>query len=210
METRGFRSLALRTFVAAAITAALMPLFVLGFVLSRFGGTATLPADCALVFGAAVHGKEMGDELAGPGIARRVSTAADLYHKKLIKKLFLSGGKGSGTYITEAQVMKSYAEQRGVEAGDMILEGDSTSTWENIHNTRPLMAGCRTVVGISDRYHLARIEFLAGKQGWGLKTYPAAMHATIGFEAWSVVRETLAILFYAFQPADAVIPRTPN
>jgi len=171
------------------------------YVVTRFSGSATLPADCAIVFGAAVHslyddqGKLIGSR-AGPGITRRIETAVDLYQKKYIRTLYLTGGKGGGMLQSEAGVMRDYALKAGVSAGDLVIEDQAKSTWENLVFTRPLLKDCSTVVGISDSYHLARIELLAHKQGWELPTVPSAWSAGFWFESRSVLREALGILFY--------------
>ncbi|MDB4979171.1 MAG: hypothetical protein JWM56_1357 [Candidatus Peribacteria bacterium] len=167
-----------------------------------FGGNATLPADCGMVFGAAVHavigadGTIMGD-VSGPGIRRRVRTAADLYKKGQIQKLFMSGGKGNASQASEAEIMRAEALKMGVPASRIVTEDLSRSTWENLKNTRPLTAGCKTVIGISDRYHLARIRQLATQQGWRvLEIYPASTHAAPYFELRSILREGVGMVWY--------------
>jgi uncharacterized SAM-binding protein YcdF (DUF218 family) len=195
----------LRRIFLSLLTLCVLGLVLLGgvsaYVVSRFDGTATLPADCALVFGATVHavfeeGEVVGAE-AGPGIARRMETAVDLYRQNMIKTLFLSGGKGDGMLASEAAVMKQYALDRGVQEGDLVTEESATSTRENIQLTKPLMAGCRSVVGISDAYHLARIEFLARQENWTLPTVPSSYRPIWPFELKSVIREALGILYYS-------------
>ena len=195
--------------VSIACIFSLLLLCVLGFislvllVVLSFGGTATFPADCAVVFGAAVH----RNSTAGPGIIRRVRTATDLYNNKQVNTLYFTGGFGS-TYQekSEAMVMKELALKNGVKDKDIVLEERSTSTWENLVYTGPMVQDCESVVGISDRYHLARIRFLAKKQGWGsLQTHPATWHASVPFEIYSVIRETLGFVYYSiFTPGETL------
>jgi len=174
----------------------LIMFFLLGIVVFSFDGTAEeFPADCAVVFGAAVH---RGD-IAGPGILRRVGTAVDLYKKGDVKRLFLTGGMGTSPYQTksEAQVMRDVALDLGVDDSDIVLEEKSQSTWENIGFTKLLSRNCTSVIGVSDRYHLARIRFIARKQGWeSLQTFPATVHPSFFFEANSVLREVLGLGYY--------------
>lgn len=166
------------------------------FVIAGYPGDAKLPADCALVFGAAVH----GNDDAGPGIARRVDTAADLYKKHKVKKLILSGGKGNASQDSEAEVMRKVALRDGVDPADVILEDHSTSTAENIRLSKPLTGGCSSTVAVSDRYHLARIGYLARHLDWPtLKTFPAYRHADRLFEARNVFRESAALLVSVFR-----------
>lgn len=189
-----WRGLLLLLIVVASISA-LCLLLVGGSYLQvteHFKGRGTLPVECALVFGAAVYGN-----LPGPAIVRRVSTAAALYRNKQIQTLILSGGRGEGNRQSESQVMKTEALRQGVDADDIVIEDQSHSTWENLLYSKNLTSQCSSVVGISDGYHLARIELIAERQGWGeLQTIPADEHPTSASEQKSVVRETFAYLYY--------------
>ncbi len=164
-------------------------------VMLSFDGSASFPAECGIVFGAAVH----RDSTAGPGILRRVGAASDLYKEGQLKRLYLTGGMGSPFQEkSEAEVMKEIAIGQGIDPADIILEEESTSTWQNLRFTKPLTEDCESIVGISDRYHLARISFLAKKQGWGsLMTHPAPASTSTHFELWNVVREALGIGYYS-------------
>ena len=159
---------------------------LIGHVISHFDGNAVFPADCALVFGAAVHG--IGT--AGPGITRRVTTAANLYHEDKVQKIILTGGKGDENKESEAHVMRKVALLHGVDPEDIVLEEQATSTIENIMLTTPLLTDCKSIVGISDRYHLARIAYLGD-----IQTYPADKLPTRAFEIRAVLREVAAFLY---------------
>lgn len=45
--------------------------------------------------------------------------------------VIVSGGKGDGENISEAEAMKRYLVSHGVDEGRIITEDKSTSTWEN-------------------------------------------------------------------------------
>ena len=151
---------------------------------------------CGIVFGAAVRG---GSE-AGPGILRRVQAAADLYHQGSIQTIILTGGKGSQIQESEAAVMQKVAMRLGIDSEDLILEDQATSTWENLAFTKELIGDCSSIVAISDRYHLARIEYLAELQGWGnLRTLPAGRVPLVSFEVRAVVREALGHIYYTLR-----------
>ncbi|MDP6575270.1 MAG: YdcF family protein [Candidatus Peribacteraceae bacterium] len=167
-------------------------------VIMNFDGTSPeYPVDCAIVFGAAV-GK---GSTPGPGINRRVQTAAELYKKNYVKKIIMSGGKGSEWVESEAEVMRKVGMLEGINPEDILLEDKSRSTWENIKYSKPLLESgvydCTAKVGISDRYHLARISLLARKQGIdGFDTHPASVKAPFAFEMMSVLREALGVIYY--------------
>lgn len=176
----------------------LILVFLCGYVVTQFDGDAKFPADCGIVFGAAVR----GGEYAGPGILRRTRTAAALYKNGQLEKIFVVGGKGSGNTESEAAVMKQVAIDNGVSSNDIIMEDESTSTWENLQNVRPLLEGCDSIIGISDRYHLARIDFLAYKQGIDLMIHPSDVNVISKvFELRNVVREAVGILYYSIVPS---------
>jgi len=168
-------------------------------IITQFDGSdPEFPIDCAVVFGAAV-GK---GSTPGPGIIRRTETAARLYKEGKVNKLILTGGKGSKWQEeSEAEVMRKVAMISGVAPEDIVLEEESTSTWENLENVKELgVDECTTNLGISDRYHLARINYLANLQEWGiLETYPADIKSNIHFELVSVIRETFGFVFYALR-----------
>lgn len=175
---------------------------VAAIVLGSARGSYQLPADCALVFGAAVY----GHNVPGPAIVRRISTAAALYKEGSVRRLILSGGVGRGNRESEASVMRLQAMDRGVDARDIVLEEQAHSTWENILYTRPLTDNCNSVIGVSDGYHLARIDLLAWRQGWKeLQTYPAVERPPEESERRSQIREIFAYMYYLLY-LDVLLP----
>lgn len=161
-------------------------------VWEAFLGDAVFPADCGLVFGAAVHRSDDP----GPGIMRRTTTAARLVREGNVERLILSGGRGTTSVESEAAVMRGVAMRKGIDPEVITLEEESTSTWENLVHSRPLVADCVSIVGISDRYHLARIQYLAARQGWGtLPVYPADTPPDDLFLWKSVIREVFAMFY---------------
>ncbi len=164
-----------------------------GTILWHRGGTSDGTAECAMVFGAAVRGADM----AGPGINRRLGTAVRLYQEGKITRLILSGGKGSQEQESEAAVMRDVAVKAGVPLSALLLEETSHSTLENLTNSLPLLTDCDTIVGVSDGYHLARIEMLADQVGLPhLRTIPADRSPNLTFELKSIGREVAAYLWY--------------
>ncbi|MEI8230079.1 MAG: YdcF family protein [Candidatus Peregrinibacteria bacterium] len=173
---------------------------VLLFIISQFNGTTDFQIftngggeRCALVFGAAIH----KGALPGPAIIRRVETAVRLYREKILEHIVLSGGKGSGEVTSESKVMRDVALKSGIPAGDITIEEQSRTTWENLVYSRSLVASCSQIVGISDRYHLARIRLFSSAMGYSnLSTYPSDAESSPWFESQSTLREALAILYY--------------
>ncbi len=173
------------------------------YVLDRFDGNAVLPADCAIVFGTAVRPVVQDGKIVytapGPGIIRRISAAADLYRAGKVKKVYLTGGLGEGMAESEARVMRRMAVVKGIALEDTRVEEESRSTWENIANTFPLMERCGSIVGVSDRYHLARIGLIAERAGRRISLYPAEPIPGRRFEAWSTLREAAGVMLLVLQ-----------
>lgn len=172
-------------------------LCLIGYVIWHFEGNAELPAECGLVFGAAVHSRANP----GPAIERRVETAVRLVKEGTLSRIFFTGGKGSELQESEAFVMRKFAMLQGIDPAIITLEERSKSTWQNLQNSKSLVEDCESVIAISDRYHLARIELLADMQGWeNLHTYPADRTTTRDFETRSIIREAMGIVYYKVIP----------
>lgn len=150
------------------------------------------PVECGIIFGAAVH--SVSDP--GPAIIRRVNAGVSLYNKKLVSRLILTGGKGSEGQLSEAEVMRDVALEAAVPPDKLRIEPFSSSTWNNIRNSLPLLGNCTTSVAISDRYHLARIRLIGKKQGITLETFPADPPPFGKFELKSIARETIGYAYY--------------
>jgi uncharacterized SAM-binding protein YcdF (DUF218 family) len=205
---------ALRVFAAGlAALAIILAVTVLSSflaILQGFAGDAVFPADCALVFGAAISGTSS----AGPAITRRVGGAAALWKEGKVRTLILTGGKGDAWRMSEGAVMRKEAIRDGVDGRDILIEDSARSTKENLANSRILVEKhCQTVVAVSDRYHLGRIRLLAARAGWGsLPTYGVdepdlgqGMRTTpLRAKVRDVVRELAAYLYYALG-ADAFL-----
>lgn len=197
---------ALKIIVAIVVLCAVFLGGVYVSITSQFDGSAELPADCALVFGAAVYSLN----IPGPAITRRVAAASALYREGTVGRLILSGGLGTGNRRSEAEVMRALAIEQGVRPSDIILEDQSHSTWENIEFAQPLAADCGSTVAVSDQYHLARIELLSWRQGWGdLQTIPAQTRPPEGSEKKSMFREVLAYSYYLLY-LDYFFPGLPR
>ncbi len=163
-------------------------------ILFSFRGDAVFPVDCGLVFGAAIS----AENTAGPAIIRRVDGAAALWKKGDIRLLILTGGKGDARRFSEAAIMRQHAIRDGVNGQHILIEDTARSTKENLSNSRAIIdEHCKSVVAISDQYHLARIRLLAKRSGWGtLMTYGVEDRPQQG-ELRSVVRELAAYVYYA-------------
>ena len=82
-------------------------------------------------------------------------------------KAVLSGGKGPGENITEAEAMRRYLSAEGIEESRLILEDKSTSTEENLKYSAQVIGSKDAKVGIvTNNFHVFRAMQLGEKQGY--------------------------------------------
>lgn len=92
--------------------------------------------DYIIILGAGLQGTKPTPLLRG-----RIDKAVDLWNRQDGHGLFIvSGGQGADEEISEAEAMKRYLiEVRGVPADDIIKEDRSTTTLENLRNSKVIM-----------------------------------------------------------------------
>ena len=149
--------------LSAGACAVLFPLLqMLCFGLTDYRPKADHPADVAVVFGARVF----ADGHASDAVADRVHAAADLYNKKLVGKLILTGGPAEGGAISETETMRRLAIDYGVKMKDIYLDPRGLNTDASVHNIEPILTRISdenegrpvSVVAVSHFYHLPRIK----------------------------------------------------
>ncbi|MDM0055911.1 YdcF family protein [Variovorax fucosicus] len=157
----------------------------------------TRTAEVALVLGnrAWLRGKP------NPCLTGRVDTAVALAQAGTVQRLLMSGGVDREDGRIEAEVMERHARRIGY-AGPVQLEPVSSSTRQNLSMSRALLqaAGVRSVVVVSEPYHLWRVERLARASGFDREfdvQYAAAPSSC--WRSWGMVfkgalREPLAIV----------------
>ncbi|WP_418130652.1 YdcF family protein [Variovorax sp. 375MFSha3.1] len=120
-------------------------------------------ADAALVLGSRAY----LDGKPHPCLTGRVDTALALAKAGLVRQLAFSGGVDSEDSRIEAITMGEHAIASGF-TGPMVLEPASTSTRLNLSLSRPLLlaAGVRSVVIVSEPFHLWRVERLVKMSGF--------------------------------------------
>ncbi len=118
-------------------------------------------ADYLIILGAHVYGERMSSNL-----RYRVEIGKKYLEENPGTKVILSGGKGFGEEISEAEAMRRYLVKNGISESRILLEDQSVNTDENIRNSRKLMTKPDAFVVIAtNRFHLFRAEGIARKQG---------------------------------------------
>lgn len=142
----------------------------------------------AIILGAKVNGVV-------PSLSLRYRLEAALHYAKEHPhvKLILSGGQGPDEDISEAEAMKRYLMENGIEENRLILETTSTSTYENILFSKKLLpSSVNSVTIITSDYHLARSREIARQLD--LESDAVAAKTPKMVEWKLTTRERLAIL----------------
>lgn len=136
--------------------------------------------DYLIVLGAGL----MNGETVTPLLAKRVDRAIQFYLAQRTKtghplKLVMSGGQGPDEKVPEAVAMKQYACEQGILESDVLLEANSTTTYENMRFSKELIEnqGIENprVLFVSNNYHIFRAGMFAHQaklpaEGIGCKT----------------------------------------
>lgn len=147
-------------------------------------------ADAIIVLGAAIN---------TPALYNRSMQALKLYREGKAPVLVLSGGVDYPKSISEAQYMQNVILENSVMAPVMILEADSQSTFENIKNSKKLIPQARSVIVVSDNYHLARGALTAKAAGFSPVYWSAPDSASYypkGELVFHYFREAAALIDY--------------
>ncbi|MGJ7553949.1 YdcF family protein [Variovorax sp. RB3P1] len=159
-------------------------------------------ADAALVLGSRAY----LDGKPHPCLSGRVDTAVALAKAGVVKQLAFTGGVDSEDGRIEAKVMQERAVAQGF-AGPMLLEPASTSTRQNLSLSLPLLqvAGVRSVVIVSEPFHLWRVQRLVKMSGFDRSfnvqyaAAPTSCWNALGPLSKGALREPAAIVNNAFR-----------
>jgi uncharacterized SAM-binding protein YcdF (DUF218 family) len=147
-------------------------------------------ADYLIILGANVKGTVPSSVLQS-----RIDTAA-IYLRENPKTIVIaSGGKGSGEDISEAEAIKKGLLKKGINPSRILLESQSTSTYENMKFSKKFLPpDAKTGVIVTNRFHLYRALMLARDQH--LQVYGLAASTPLLAIPRSYIREYLAITKY--------------
>jgi len=196
---RGFaRGLMLAALSLVGLMALVCVLIVLEAQRDDLQNLAVGRAGAAIVLGAE---QWSGDP--APVLRARLDHALDLYRRGQVRLIVVTGGAGAGQALSEAATAKQYLIGRGLPAEALLTEEHSTSTWENLRNSAPLIQSNQigAVVLISDPFHMLRSLKMArdlGITAYGSPTRTSPLSASRWQEARYVVREAWAYLVYLF------------
>lgn len=196
-----------------AVSAAAAVFIVVGLLIALGALTSTNKAvDYVVVLGAKVNGTQPSNSL-----KKRLDKAVKYAENNPNTMLVLSGGKGEGESISEAQAMYEYLEFNGVAREQLLMEGKSANTTENIifskaviekqekwktmmakqnlqDNYRERSAGDEIKIGIlTNNFHVFRAKEIAKKQGMkNVYGISAPSDKVLSLHFW--IRECFAVM----------------
>ncbi len=128
-------------------------------------------SDYLVVLGAGLRG-----EIPSLTLLQRLDKSLEYIKNNPDIKIVVSGGKGAGETITEAEAMKRYLTRHGVREERIIKEEKSTNTLENLKFTAKILKeldkkeNLKITIVTSD-FHVFRAKFLAARQGFKVDGY---------------------------------------
>ena len=131
---------------------------VIMYVNSRSDFPPSTPKEYAIVLGASVH----GDALSGV-LKARMETAIELYNKKLVKNILMSGD-GTDSYYSETAAMKKFALKNGVPEDALVTDEKGYSTYATILRAKEIF-NAKSAYIISQNFHLTRAVWIAREVG---------------------------------------------
>lgn len=146
---------------------------------------AKLDADCILVLGCGVR----EDGTPSLMLRDRLETGGALYEAGAAPKLLMSGDHGRKDY-DEVNLMKDYAMEKGIPSEDIFMDHAGFSTYDSMVRARDIFCA-KTVVIVSQEYHLYRALYLAEKLGLEAYGVPA-LDVNYRGQAYREFREMLA------------------
>jgi uncharacterized SAM-binding protein YcdF (DUF218 family) len=183
-----------KIFIVLVILGIVMFAAIEGMILDSFDAKPAPGADYCIVLGA--QWKENGPSYA---LKKRLDAAVEYLNDNQGTLVIVSGGQGANEPISEAEGMKQYLIDAGIEEERIILEDTSTDTNENILNSSSFLDKSNDrVVIVTNNFHVFRACGIAAKQGYahveGLAadSYPAMLPNNLLREFFGVLKDTFA------------------
>ena len=111
--------------------------------------------------------------------------------------VIVSGGKGFGEMITEAEAMRRYLIKNGISENRIIKEDRATSTAENFKFSRELIRGKEhqenpEILIVTSEFHMFRSKMLAYRNGF--VPYGLTSETWLGVLPNCFIREYFAVI----------------
>ena len=117
--------------------------------------------------------------------------------------MVLTGGIGTGEFVSEAAVGREYVMARGVPDSAILLDNEGRSSSQSLRIAADLMRAHRlsSAIAVSDPFHMLRLEILGRRLGLDLHTSPALPTAS----ARSLARQWGTLISESFKAPLALV-----
>ncbi len=159
----------LKRFIALllAIGIAYFIIIEVPIVKSSHGDTSE-SADYLIVLGAAIYGKTPSLSM-----VERCDAAIDYLNDNPDCVAIVSGGQGNDEIVPEAKIMKRLLLDGGISEDRIIVEGNSSSTFENLKNSAVFIPDGAAIAVCTSEYHIYRAKLIGNELGLELSGVPA-------------------------------------
>lgn len=144
-----------------------------------------------------VLGCQINGETPSRMLKRRLDTAYDYLSEHDDVKVIVSGGQGSDEVTSEADVMRKYLLNKGLEDSRIYMEDKSTSTEENLRFSKDIIEKeglFEEVTIVTDGFHQLRADMLAKQQGMESRNISAPTEKWLLPTYW--IRELYGVAYY--------------
>lgn len=159
------------------------------------------PADAAVIFGAKIY----DDGTPCDALVDRLETGIELYDRGLVGYLVMTGAQGPNGRV-EPQIMKAYAERRGVPAARILLDEEGFNTRASALHCGAIARelGFEGLLAVTQYFHCARVKLIFDREGTPCYTVPTCSlgkslsraHGRLSRESFFLFREAVAFPFY--------------
>lgn len=177
--------------LSAVIVAFLGYLGFCGVQMARYSSRPLTQVNAVMILGCQVHGNTPGNELVS-----RMETALPLIGQNPGVPVIVSGGQGNGEFLPEAECMKAWLTENGVDGSRIYTETQSHSTRTNFEYSAPILRELGVTDGIAvvtNDFHQYRADIYAAREGLSVGHYSSATRALV-FPNY-IIRELAALCF---------------
>ncbi|GAE89823.1 YdcF family protein [Acetivibrio straminisolvens] len=155
-----------RLFAGACIAFAASFVLIQGLIISSSFTDKNVEVDYMVILGAGLKGDQIT-----PTFRNRLDKGIEYLRANPELKVVVTGGQGPGEDLTEAEAMRRYLVNHGIEEDRIILEDRATSTNENMKYTAEVLKNLTgrsdyRIMIVTNEFHMFRSKILARHNGF--------------------------------------------
>lgn len=186
-----------KLFFVFFISGSLFYIFLLMYAVKFSRSVPEAKSDAAIVLGQ----KSYQGGKYNPCLVARVDAGVALYKKDLVPKLLFSGGTDKEDRANEAETMKKIALEKNIPENAILLESKSTSTYENLLNSLPILEKnkFKKITIVTEPFHIYRAVLVARSLNLNFTYYPVTESPCWkkrGYFSLSFLQEPFSIMYY--------------